>query len=351
MKAVSFGLRVVLLSVAVAALWLLGAPSAYAHHHRFLAENADYLDTNPPDPPAASAPYYSDPTYTWARQEWTLGSAPTYYCDGLASGAAEDAIADWVSHYTTWPINPVLRARCGTGQTMDIVNDVSWSGFPCGAGAVSCVEPSWYYDITAGGYYFNYTRIWVNMSYYNSYTYNGMRSTIAHELGHTFGLDEAYFEANFGCDYSSTSIMNTASINGRQVTGGCNGAVGPSQSDVNDVQAFYVMASTPYQPQNLTSLKGTTNSMVLYWNDASPTESFYNMFRYYWTGSSWHQYVAYPRPASVARGDSWVPSQLNETVTRPPSLPVTWYLSCMQMFNGIIGYRYWFCFPYQWLGS
>jgi len=111
------------------------------------------------------------------------------------------------------------------------------------------------------------------------------------------------------------------------------------------------MATAGFQPQNLASYKITTDRMDVYWDDASPTESGYRMQLHYWSGSGWVSYAPVLESRDVAPGDPWQHSRLDRAFYRPLGGPINWYDVCMYVSSGVIGNRYWKCFPAQWLGS
>ena len=177
-----------------------------------------------------------------------------------------------------------------------------------------------------------------------------MRATIAHEVGHVYGLDEAYLPG-FACNPAITSIMYALvrDINGA-ISNGCDGNVVQSD-DFSKAHWFQVMNLSSFQPQNLRSYKTSSDVMYVYWDDASPSEAGYKMYAFYWTGSYWQQFNDFYYTYNVAPGDPWQTSILVKSYRRPWNLPATWYISCMYVNSGVIGDRYWKCFPVQWLGS
>ncbi len=266
-------LRATLLGSGMAVLWLLAAPSANAYDYVYLA------------PFLNAGGYGLNGSYTWAMKTWAIEGQTTRYCNGLGDTAngqpASDAILDWEAQFA-FPWNE-FTAYCAPGQRMDIV-DSRWTGSPC-PGAVACPDPTWVFDSTRNGYYIDYVRIWVDTDGYR-YTPLGMRDTIAHELGHVYGLHEQYLnDASYSlgsivCNPSVTSVMNMFVRDSTgAVAGGCGGVNGPAQQDNNNAHEFYVMTTAAFQPQNLRSEKVGTNTMYLYWDDASPAESGYVCMR------------------------------------------------------------------------
>ena len=320
-------------------LWMLAAAPVHADHYDYLAKR--YNDIGLAD-------------HTWAMKTWVIEGQTTRFCVGFAQGSTErqatfDAIANWESQFA-FPYNE-FRHQCGSEQRMDVVHNVGWIGYPCSAGAAGCVSPTWTVDSYRHGRYLNYVRIWVNTRD-NAFTYSGMRATVAHEVGHVYGLDEAYLhDPLYACNPAITSIMDglVRDINGA-ISNGCDGNVVQSR-DYSKAHWFQVMNLTSFQPQNLTSYKITTDRMDVYWDDASPTESGYDMYVYYWTGSDWYQYENVFNSYNVASGDPWQPTRLNRAFYRYWYQPVTWYEACMYVKSGLIGNRYWKCFPMQYLGG
>lgn len=228
---------------------------------------------------------------------------------------------------------------------MDIVYRTGpYGDWPCGSG-LACAVPTW--TSSRGGYYVSYFRIWLDNGF--SWNYFGVRAGIAHELGHVYGLNEQYLDSQggFACNNSVNSIMDTTFT-----TSACDGSYSPWQIDLDRAHENYVMGTAPFEPQNLASYKMTSDWMDVYWDDASPTESGYQMYAYYWQNNQWQgPYQNVFDTYQVAPGDPWAHGRLSRAFYRSWYQPVTWYIACMYLNNGVIGNRYWMCFPMQWLGS
>lgn len=327
-----------LAGIALGVLWMLATPPVYADHYVYRAKR--YNDTGEGDK-------------TVAMKTWAIEGQTTRYCVGpqVQRQAIFDAIGDWESQFA-FPYNE-FRHECGSAQRMDVVDNVGWQGYSCSQGpnVAGCVQPFWAVDSTRNGRYIDYMRVWVNTRD-NAFTYSGMRATIAHEVGHVYGLDEAYLhDPLYACNPAITSIMDGLKRDSNGAfSNGCD-ANGPTSYDNNNAAQFYVMVSWEFQPQDLRSYKIATDRMDVYWDDASPTESGYDMYAFFWTGSAWQQYENVFYSYHVASGDPWQHTRLNRAFYRYWYQPVNWYISCMYVNSGVIGNRYWKCFPMQWLGS
>jgi len=187
-------LRIGLLGFVVGVVWLSNARPASANHYTYLGEGAN------------QGQFGLNTAYTWVFKTWAIEGQTTRYCNGLYTNQATfDAIADWESRFA-FPWNE-FTYQCGSAQRMDIVDNIGWSGMPTWC-VVACAVPYWIYDSTREGWYVDYFRIWVNERDYN-FNYFGMRATIAHELGHVYGLNEQYLDSQggFACNNSINSII------------------------------------------------------------------------------------------------------------------------------------------------
>lgn len=319
--------------VALSLLWLVATPRAEASHYVFMAQGANDAGNG---------------TYTWAMKTWVIEGQTTRFCVGFAVGSTErqatfDAIADWESQFA-FPFGEFLH-ECGPAQRLDVVDNIGWSGYNCTPGAVACVEPFWAYDSGRQGYYLNTVRIWVNRAGYG-FNYNGMRSVIAHELGHVYGLNDAYLHNPFGaCNNNILSIMDGPVIATGTVVGGCDSNVVLSY-DMNNAHAFNVMHLSNFQPQNLDSIASGFNAIRLYWDDYSPTDRYYRLWmRYLWANVEYTCYILTFSDV-IAYGDPWAPNaDLNKLMTRSTCPVNTFYRGCMYLDSGVIGNRYWRCSP------
>lgn len=234
---------IVLAGIAMSMLWIVAAPPVYADHYVYLAEGANQGEFN------------LGSSHTWVMKTWAIEGQTTRYCVGpdTQRQAIFDAIANWESQFG-FPYDE-FRDECGSAQRMDVLDNVGWSGYPCGA-AVACVRiPSWFYDTARNGFYIDYARVWVNTRDY-AFTYSGMRYTIAHEIGHIYGLNEAYLHNPWAaCNPNIVSIMDGPLFSsGSTVSGGCDGNVVQSY-DYSYAHWFHVMNLSSFQPQNLDSEK------------------------------------------------------------------------------------------------
>lgn len=346
-----------LAGVSMGALWLLAAHPAYArdYDYDYLADRYNHGGRR------------GTPAHTAAFKPWVIDGETARYCIGFTGSqnrqGTQAAIADWESQYA-FPFSDFTH-QCGPGLSMDVVhneNPDQWPNYPC-KDRPGCVNHSWQRDNVRGGYYVRYNRIWANTRDYD-FTKTGMRATITHELGHVYGLHEAYeddwFEPGWDgnddpppgpCVPDNISIMNSAVGNGITVTGGCT-TNSVSARDFSFGHWFNVMNLSSFQPKNMDSEKVSTNIMLYSWDDASPTEAGYSSYILYWTGNDW-DVVSYSYYSDgVGPGDPWQTNELTAGYNRPSYEPVGWYIPCIYVNSGIIGDRYWTCADHsRWLGS
>ena len=128
--------------------------------------------------------------------------------DWVANSQSKLVCSDWGPNYSDIPAparealsdwelllpGTQLNQGCGSGRSAVWLLRLSAQGaaaWPCGpAWAWACVEPLWMDDTTREGRYLYNTDIWINDLLVNNDS--KLRYTVAHELGHVFGLDEWY---------------------------------------------------------------------------------------------------------------------------------------------------------------
>lgn len=327
---------------ALGVLWVISAPPAEANDHLHLA---DYYNTGG---------YGLSGSYTAVMKTWAIESTTTRYCVGpnTQRPSIYAAIADWESKFA-FPFNEFTDA-CGASQRMDVLDNAGWH--PCGPPPIAAcmVVPvgKWYYDSVRLGYYMDYARIWVNVQNF-TWSPNGMRALIAHELGHVYGLDEQYVHdtqrspGSIACNYAVQSIMNS-----NLVTGGCTGLVGPTAFDSANAENFYVMGPTGFQHQLGAQQQYGGSGVLLTWFDSSPSESAYTLNLQYIWGNSVLTCNATTYYGGLAPSDPWIQpkQQYNGAAYRGSCPGATFYRDCVYLFSGVIYWRYLKCgSPWIWL--
>lgn len=104
--------------------------------------------------------------------------------------------------------------------------------------------------------------------------------TIAHEIGHIYGLEEQYNGDTGGATSCNTrdTIMNAAR---------CDSLRGPTSFDISNVNAYWKQGLLP-------NMKAVANGSVgtYTWNDAAWAEYYQQILWYYWNGTQWINYAS-----------------------------------------------------------
>jgi hypothetical protein len=285
-------------------------------------------------------------------KSWALDGQTIKYCNGMGdtpyNQSILDAVANWNMQFA-FPFTD-FTAFCGAGQKMDIVDDRF--SYPCGDGTIACFRVVlWSVDYTRTGYYMDTVRVWVHYPHYDFDEYWGMRSVVAHEIGHAYGLDDKYLHDPIECNPDPlTTVMDAAVYNPQgEVSSGCDWN-GPTSADDSDITWLYFMDTPNVQPEILPSIKESSTRIRNPWRDHSPNESYYYLYdQYIWQNNV----VTYKTQAwknGVAPGDQWAVTDMSYTLVKPPYTPPnTFYRTCMMLYSGVIGYQYPRCFNWQLL--
>ena len=218
-------LRPALIGIVVGVLAVIAVSPAHSHHLQYAIED-DRPGWNP-----------DGVTLVGINQPWIIDGQPYDLCYewGPNLGPVLAAIADWET------VLPQTEFTPGCGEANPLyIRSFSVVGVPpeCTAGSAGCAWWEKHEDTERGGRYTGAgTFVWVNDDD-EAYTFTdeGLRATVAHELGHVFGLHEAYLH---DADYSLESlacnpppvysIMDMLDIvvqdSTRYVLDGCDGAL------------------------------------------------------------------------------------------------------------------------------
>jgi hypothetical protein len=171
----------------------------------------------------------------------------------------------------------------------------------------------------------------------------GWQATIAHELGHFFGLHERYQDdggSGSFCNAEST-IMNSGSCANRPTT--------PSALDVSRVNGIY-------RTGDLLSMSSTTywfwpNQLYVSWKDGSWGEYEHRLFFYRWNGSAWVQLGEVGHTGEIGmRNLSFADRTMARLFNRNSyGQPAGYYIVCgwTRYMQGTVGN--WACSNYNWV--
>jgi len=189
----------------------LSAQDASASHTIFLVENP----TQNPNGGVNGKLY-------GINLEWEITSQKNLVCSDYGPNYTNlpleirNAISSWESVLTGTQFNQ----GCGSGRSATwFLRRTVTPGYPANCVVfVACVVHLFGWEPSRQASYPGSTNIWINNL---NYTFNssGLRGTAAHELGHSFGLDEAYIENPVACNSARTSVMDALMTSGSLVIG------------------------------------------------------------------------------------------------------------------------------------
>lgn len=254
------------------------------------------------------------------------------------------AIADWEAVLP----GAEFSLTC-TQQNVLRVQRTSISGVPtvCSILSVACAFSQLYSDPQRGGKYSGAESfIWFNDHPTEGYTFtpDGERVVMSHELGHIFGLHEGY---DHDPEYSPSSVAchqipprneptimdaftGTEPAGGQQgqVTGGCDNVLSPTSRDIDLVRSLYDLSRpsslTPIWPPGFPGFSGGPDLSVRFF-DPNVAESGYGVIIQQYVDIGWVQVNSRYFMNGIA--------PYNHTLTfswhRPTDLPDGYYRFCI----------------------
>ncbi len=282
-------------------------------------------------------------TLVGINSPWIIDGEPYSLCPALSPipGVALAAIADWETVLPQTEFTP----GC-TGSNLLLIQWASVSGVPdeCNPIAAACAHWEKHSDAERGGKYTGTESfIWLNDVGYR-FTDAGLRYLVAHELGHVFGLHEAYLydtgpPEGYECNDPVDSIMDMAEIvvesSTRWVVDGCDGAL-LWPRDVSLVDDLYALS-----PAAEVASTGLGSDMRVEFRDDNWAESGYNVVVDWWDGSNWVPQDSWLHTANVAGVGHYIQVLYEKPAGRPAGL----YRMCGDTFSQEHGSQHPFCAP------
>lgn len=281
------------------------------------------------------------PTIYGVQPSWVMDGDSLKVCSDWGTTYSDiplpirDAIDDWEDGALP---GDQLNPTCFTSGTKLWLRRATASvGFPLGcADLIACVRIDYAFDSLRSAFYPADSIIWFNDMVY-TFADDGWRFVAGHELGHIFGLDEAYIHPGFVCNGAVYSVMNSADAPGNNVTGPCKiggvtvGSLVPTQRDIDLVQGLFQVEPPPSTGWTISMLAPYLVQMTFL--DENWAEGHYGLYTDRWDGSQWLPVDAFTWHVNVGRID--VSHTVNWEV--PPVLPAAFYRVCADVRTEVYG--------------
>lgn len=320
----------------------LALSPAHADHQRYLYEGANLGED-------AKQSNYTGMPYYWLDKH-AMGWCPSAALD---VPAVTDAVTAWRAS-TPWPFDELVRQCGGPYQHVSILNRWQDAGFPPGCvNRPACTEIAHGWDAAREGWYVASARVWVNNVTFGYPNYEGTRAVVTHELGHVYGLADAYHHVTDPpCNGNFASIMDafTKVWGGTKwnITNGCYG-YWLQPYDTYHVDLMYRANHPAFQPMGLGAWRPGPGQLAIKWDDVSPAEWGYAIGVYRWDGSNWVQVPGTWYWHSNATGDHAQASREGFVWPRPSSQPAALYRGCIYTVT-YWGPQYFRCTNWVWVG-
>ena len=196
--------------------------------------------------------------------EWTT-ALPQLQYDEVGDDAGDDAKNN---------ASIIFESSCGTSiGSFDPIERT-----PIGGGSVPL--PAWHHDDVRNANYWTRARICVNVASFSNDV--DIVSAISHELGHAYGLGEAYNDkrtdpANHGaCSPGPLTIMDGTKSNGSH----CDDAIGPEGHDIKLVKGLFARGGV----SDFTATNNQDGTATFTWKDNAWGEIRHDVAFYYSEG-------------------------------------------------------------------
>lgn len=277
--------RILLIFLAAMVVTALFAQPAQAHHYLYQAERPICQDYG------GLSPQTDNCVLVW----WWWGETAYWWADPNADGGqfiqqVRTAVDNWKAKFTEGYEQRLPLSETSSQSLSDIR---FWLAPGLCGGSPGCFAVSAYENRSPPNgdekaSYMKTVEVYLNSSI--GWLSSGYRTkTIAHELGHIYGLGEVYDEDTNACDPDVTSIMD-----GNTTQGGyyvpCDIVYGPADLDAKRVKAFWGGwdSGTPEnlkRSEPISSAIGQGTWIITPWQDFAWAEQVHQM-DWYWSYSS-----------------------------------------------------------------
>lgn len=309
--------KVIISATAAAMLMLLLASVALAAHYVYKAENPSTQDANWSGT--------ENGTFYWWSQSIT---SVWWYTDSALRSDVDVAKNNW-----TTAVPPLTWLEVSETDA-----DLVFKNESCGGFAACMAVTQYRHDVNiTNASYIEKARVSIDLNIQSSTS--DRRFSIAHEVGHFYGLDERYQEDPVACNNNEATVMDGI---------GCEpGLEGPAEIDKNRVISYWSEG---------TLADWTATSSVQYvadytWKDRGWSEYEQPLSFYYWDGSNWVLYHNATKIWNIGVHQTTEDRTLEWTVDRRDyGAPAGWHSACGRpyfwQFNTV---GTWACSPAVWV--